>query len=370
METKRYRHDLATVAYKTGPFVRNLNVLHRWSSQNPASQPRAPANLIVYAVADVHGRLDLLSAATEEIAAAAAAAPNRVCAVFLGDYIDRGPDSCGVIAHLMDFAATGVCECVFLRGNHEQILLDMIHGGGEADPVMWLEYGGVETLRSYGVDKPFPISGKDARTVSTRVRALLPPEHLAFLEATRLTAQKGDYLFVHAGLRPDRLVEEQSDIDLLWHRYLDDRQPVHGRVVVHGHTPRETPMVGRWRIGIDTAAYASGGLTVLRLEGEERRFLKFAAGADAVGAGGVQAGVWDMTEPASPERSPGSSRSQSRARARSSGGRTPPISLFTRALFAVIVGGLVLVLAWLYIGRADAGAVSGPAASRGSSQRP
>jgi serine/threonine protein phosphatase 1 len=339
----------------------------------PPGQPGAPANEIIYAVGDVHGRLDLLRGVTAEIARAAAAAraPDRVIAVFLGDYIDRGPDTRGVIGHLIDFAASGVCETVFLRGNHEQILLDLVDADQAADPVMWLTYGGLDTLKAYGVTAPFPVTGRDAETVSERVRQALPEAHLAFLRATRLTEARGDYLFVHAGLRPDRLLSEQSETDLLWHRFIDDRQPAHGKVVVHGHTPRPAPVVGRWRIGIDTEAYASGGLTAVRLEGAERLFLNFQSEA-AVGGAGPNA--WDHTDPPPTARRRkgrgrwgpgnwglgtwgdwiGAGGSQARARAASARGRTFRIVTLTRAVFAVLLLGVMLVLAWLYVGHANA----------------
>src|SRR5216683_7246790 len=177
----------------------------------------APANGIFYAIGDIHGRFDLLKGVTAELRRAVAEsgwAGDKVVAVFLGDYIDRGPDTRALISHLIDFRDEAVCETNFLRGNHEQILLDLIDGAPEA--VRWLEYGGLETLRSYGWRQPHPVGVRDAAKLADRVRKVLPPEHVQFLRDTMSYVDRGEYLFVHAGLRPDRLLNEQSDADLLW----------------------------------------------------------------------------------------------------------------------------------------------------------
>src|SRR5690606_29827416 len=100
--------------------------------------------------------------------------------------------------------------------------------------------------------------------------------HVGFIRATRLMARYGDYVFAHAGLRPDRLVEEQSDLDLMWLRYCEDERPVHGSTVVHGHSPNPSPVLGRHRIGVDTKAFATGALTLLRLEGTHKTFERIA----------------------------------------------------------------------------------------------
>jgi serine/threonine protein phosphatase 1 len=231
-----------------------------------------PAHIIAYAVGDVHGRLDLLEGAIAEIERGAqAASADRVVAVFLGDYIDRGPESRGVIERLIALQEAKPCETVFLRGNHEQFLLDMIDE--RARGTAWLDYGGVETLRSYGVDASV-IGARDLDRLGAAMRKAMPAEHVRFLRSTRLFDERGDYLFVHAGLRPDRLLSEQSDADMLWFRYYGDDEPVHGKTVVHGHTPNQRPGLGRWRINIDTGAYESDALTTLRLEGTDARFLK------------------------------------------------------------------------------------------------
>lgn len=245
----------------------------------------APDDEILFAIGDVHGRADLLETMIAEIGRESGGG-KRTTAIFLGDYIDRGPAARQVIDRLIGLADETRFETVFLRGNHEQFLLDLIDG--ETDVTSWLEYGGVETLASYGVAVGTAEAADPAR-LGAALCAALPESHIAFLRETQLTAERGDYVFVHAGLRPDKLLEEQSETDLLWFRYYSDEAPLHGKVSVHGHTPRARPVNGRWRIGVDTEAWASGALTAVRLDAETRRFLR--AGAD----GAVV--EWDRVDP-------------------------------------------------------------------------
>jgi serine/threonine protein phosphatase 1 len=238
--------------------------------------PRSPDATRIYAVGDLHGRLDLLEGALDEIAKDATSARREradTVAVFLGDYIDRGPDSAGVIDALMAFRDASPAQAIFLRGNHEQVLLDLLDG--EETTTRWLDYGGRETLASYGVNAFTPT--RTLAELRDLVASSIPLAHVQFLRATTLNVIVGDYLFVHAGLRPDRLLEEQSDADLLWFRYYDDATPVWDYTVVHGHSTNPMPVVGRWRLGIDTEAYASGALTVLRLETDKQELLKITA---------------------------------------------------------------------------------------------
>lgn len=251
-----------------------------------------PPRTVVYAVGDIHGRLDLLQGAIDEIERGTKAAGDgdQVTAVFLGDYIDRGPSARGVIDRLIEFRDAKPCEIVFLRGNHEQFLLDMIDG--HAEGAAWLDYGGIETLRSYGIDLA-AVGGRDVKRLGEKLRAAVPPAHLGFLRETELHVERGDYVFVHAGLRPDRLLSEQSDADMLWFRYYSDDEPLHGKTVVHGHTPRARPVAGRWRIGIDTEAYDSGALTAVRLEGTSANFLKVQV---SPGEGKTRVAEWELVD--------------------------------------------------------------------------
>lgn len=242
-------------------------------------RPAIPEGIRVYAIGDVHGRLDLLREVEALIAEdCASAGRRRIVQVMLGDYVDRGPQSRGVIDHLL--ARDHGRELVALRGNHESYMLD--RPDMPANFAHWCRYGGRETLLSYGLD----LSAIDDETLETdrvslsrRALSVLPPDHTAFLAGLGLHWSCGDYLFVHAGIRPGVPLEQQSERDLTWirHDFLDS--PVDfGCVVVHGHTPAEAPEIRDNRIGIDTRAYASGRLTCLVLEGETQRFLASGAG--------------------------------------------------------------------------------------------
>lgn len=241
-------------------------------------KPSVPDNVRVYAVGDIHGRLDLLQDLHRRIAddvagnSGGADAARRVV-VYLGDYIDRGEKSAAVIDFLIDNPVPG-CEQYFLMGNHEEMLLSFLD-----DPSigpMWMFNGGDATLLSYGGGAQGETSG-DARMMAMQrsLREKLPKRHLAFLRALRLYHIEGGYVFVHAGLAPGRPIEEQDSQDLLWIRdeFMQSTDD-HGYCVVHGHTICEQPDFRANRIGIDTGAYFSGVLTCLVLEGEEQRLLQ------------------------------------------------------------------------------------------------
>lgn len=236
----------------------------------PAS---GPADTRVYAIGDIHGRLDLLRQTHDRILADArtSSAPRKVV-VYLGDYIDRGSDSRAVVDLLLDQPLPGF-QSVHLKGNHEQALLDFLQDSAVA--LEWFFYGGDATLSSYSVARPMPGGGPDAlRKVQDDLRAKLPERHLAFYRSLALTHREGDYLFVHAGIKPGVPLDVQRERDLLWIRdeFLSSDAD-HGCVVVHGHSITPRPDVKKNRIGIDTGAYATGRLTCLRIEQDEREFL-------------------------------------------------------------------------------------------------
>ena len=161
--------------------------------------------------------------------------------MFLGDYIDRGPDSKEVVQALVAMQAKPGIEAIFLRGNHEQALLDFLDGVADADA--WLFYGGMETLASYGA-APAPGRAQiDAGAARKALSRRLPKRHEAFLRSTTLMAEVGDYAFVHAGVRPGVALSAQAADDLLWIReeFLESRKPAE-RVIVHGHTPATGPI--------------------------------------------------------------------------------------------------------------------------------
>ena len=226
----------------------------------------------VYVVGDVHGQLDLLEELLAKIHAELQHHPaSQVLLVFVGDLIDRGPSSAQVIERLRTYQRPGI-RPVFLLGNHEEVMLRVI--GGDAQLLArWRWFGGTECLQSYGVDTSQFSSLGDDEALAV-VRDAIPAEHVAFLESFADTCRFGDYLFVHAGIRPGVPIEDQAQSDLRWIRepfLLDDTD--HGLVVVHGHTISEAVDQRPNRIGIDTGAYRTGVLTALAIEGKERWLL-------------------------------------------------------------------------------------------------
>jgi serine/threonine protein phosphatase 1 len=226
--------------------------------------------LRLYVIGDVHGRFDLLTELEQRIKSDLATAPAQVLTIFLGDYIDRGPNSAAVIERLSagDFAT----PIRALRGNHEEMLLKFLADASVLD--LWRKFGGLETLHSYDVSVADPMRGTGFERAQIQLRSALPLGHRRFLENTEISFSVGDYLFCHAGVRPGIALDQQKTDDLLWIRedFLQFGGFL-GKVVVHGHTPVTNPEVRANRINIDTGAYATSILTALILEGAERRFL-------------------------------------------------------------------------------------------------
>lgn len=237
--------------------------------------PALPAGTRLYAVGDIHGRDDLLAELQARIAAdAEGSRARRPVLLYIGDYIDRGPDSKAVLDRLVDRPLAGF-ETIHLMGNHEALALEFLEDPGVGP--LWFSNGGDATLLSYGVD-PLQRAGPARapyRALRDAFAAALPERHLAFLRGLRLSHAEGDYLFVHAGIRPGVPLERQSPEDLLWiRREFLDSEADHGKVVVHGHSIARQPERRPNRIGIDTGAFATGRLTALVLEGTEAGFLQ------------------------------------------------------------------------------------------------
>lgn len=234
---------------------------------------QAPKGKRAYAVGDIHGRDDLLGLLLDEIRRDIAARPpadNYV--VFLGDYIDRGPGSREVIERLSRLESDEF-RAVFLIGNHEEVLLRLL--AGELGLLeSWLRFGGGECARSYGLD-PKRLARQEEGAALDAISRAVPLHHSEFLSRLVDTFRFGDYLFVHAGIRPGVDLGEQRQLDLRWIRaaFLDDRTD-HGFMVVHGHTISESVDEQPNRIGIDTGAYWSGVLSAIGLEGSDRWYLR------------------------------------------------------------------------------------------------
>jgi serine/threonine protein phosphatase 1 len=250
------------------------SLLSRLGPKRPPApqEQRLPAGVRVYAIGDVHGRADLLERLYDLIQADLKDSPaHRVMEVFLGDYVDRGPNSSDVINWMLQgpkLAHKRIC----LRGNHELMMQAFLDDASVIGS--WGQYGGFETLYSYGIRVKLPIAEDMHEEVQRAFRGALPPAHGEFLRGLRAMASAGGYYFAHAGVNPARPLADQVEDDLYW-----IREPFlsHGRalekIVVHGHTPSEQPEIEVHRIGIDTGAYVTGRLTCAVLEGAEVRFL-------------------------------------------------------------------------------------------------
>ena len=248
--------------------------------------PVVPEGTVVWAIGDIHGRLDLLQPLIEAIEndPGVAEVPRKMV-IFLGDYIDRGPDSRGVVRLLASLASSQGVEWRFLKGNHEQAMLDFLENPWAG--ARWCEYGGDAALHSYKLKPPELAHKTEAwARVAADLRHHLSAQEKAFLESLELSITVGDYFFAHAGARPGVALDRQPDEDLLWIRqpFLHSETEFE-RVVVHGHTPTAAVHADRRRIGIDTKAYDSGVLTALRLEGAGQSLLQ-AVGPRRARAGG------------------------------------------------------------------------------------
>lgn len=246
-------------------------MLKKLFRRRAAAPAQVPAGLRIYAVGDVHGRADLLRRLLAQIAADAAGFKGRCQLIFLGDYVDRGVDSRAVIDLLTGGLPTGF-EANFLKGNHEAALLAFLKDSAIGPD--WFSFGGGATLLSYGV-APDLVQRGAFELARQQLLERLPAAHLSFLNSLHLSVAFGDYVFVHAGIRPGVPLADQQEQDLLWIRdaFLGSNA-AHGVLVVHGHTVTAEPELRPNRIGIDTGAYATGRLTALVLEGKERRFLR------------------------------------------------------------------------------------------------
>ncbi|WP_051612616.1 metallophosphoesterase family protein [Hyphomonas sp. CACIAM 19H1] len=272
--------------FRTSPREEDVAAFSETPSAPPVLQriTQAPEGLCLYAVGDIHGRMDLLLRLVEQIDADAAQLPEGVKPqiIFLGDYIDRGLQSRDVIEYFTS-GALDRYDPVFLLGNHEEALLRFLQEVNFG--TQWTRFGGGETLYSYGFAPPNSRASLNSHEEMAKVRDAwtklweafrerLPESHLSFFQSLKPYHVAGDYLFVHAGLRPGLSLEKQSQRDMLWIReeFLDDALPF-DHLIVHGHTPEDAIHRDDRRIGLDTGAFLTGKLSAARLFGTDVAFL-------------------------------------------------------------------------------------------------
>ncbi len=238
-----------------------------------APRPSAlPAGLRVYAIGDIHGRADLLVQMLHLIEADRQGFHGDIKVIFLGDYIDRGHLSQQVLETLIHLAKTN-SAVEFIRGNHEDVMVRLFRDHSVVPG--WFHYGGLQTLRSYGIDVPNATQDfDDMFRLRRQLEQKMPDEHKYFVNGLQHMLRYGDYVFTHAGVHPGRALDKQDTHHLMWIRepFLSSDKDL-GFTVVHGHSIRLKPEIQTSRIGIDTGAYATGRLTCLVLEGDTRRFL-------------------------------------------------------------------------------------------------
>lgn len=244
-----------------------------WSRKENTAAP--PPGTRVYAIGDIHGCLERLKLLQQAILDDRDAAPeSRFVLVYVGDYVDRGPDSREVIDHLLNAPLSGL-KTIHLKGNHEDYMQrffegDLEVGGG------WIANGGRETLISYGVavDSRWP-EYSELKSLQPRFADAAPAAHIAFLDSLAYSHVEGDYAFAHAGIAPGTALADQDPVDLMWIRDAFVRSTeTHEYVIVHGHTPSKKIENKANRINVDTGAVYGGPLTAAVLAGTERNFLQ------------------------------------------------------------------------------------------------
>jgi serine/threonine protein phosphatase 1 len=240
----------------------------------PLDTARVPDGQRLYAIGDIHGRHDLLVQLLAQIDAddaARGAADSQI--IFLGDLVDRGPDSAAVIETAKAWGESGR-RVRYLMGNHEEVFIDCCRKRDPKTLRFFLKIGGDATLQSYPITRSEYVD-LDLEALAARLETLVPQAHLDFLESFEDMIVIGDYAFVHAGIHPDRPLAEQKKSDLRWIReqFVGHRGDLE-KVIVYGHTIYDAIDERGSRIGIDTGAYASGVLTAIGLEGGERWYLQ------------------------------------------------------------------------------------------------
>ena len=246
-------------------------------------QSSTPRDTRIYAIGDVHGYLNLLENIYSAINNDLLHKPvDTHKIVFLGDYIDRGPDSAGCVEYLINLIAENK-NVICLKGNHEHKLENFL-----TDPIAiadsFFTYGGADCATSYGVDMA-GYQGREDETLSkcAELKANIPAHHKAFYADLEKTVSIGDYMFAHAGVRPGTALNQQTDLDLMCIRseFIAHTRP-YDKVIVHGHTPAYPMEILPNRINVDTHAYYTGVLSCLVLEGTDYRVIEARESADSI----------------------------------------------------------------------------------------
>jgi serine/threonine protein phosphatase 1 len=233
-------------------------------STSGVQKPRLPEGIRIYAISDIHGCADLLQQMFNVIDRDLAnARPARAIQVFLGDYIDRGPESCRTIDLLINRSREH--ETVFLKGNHEAFLFDVLKFPAQLQA--WKQFGGLQTLVSYGLKPSLNPDEAEQEELIRELAMRISPDQRQFFNSLTPRFVCGDFFFVHAGVRPGIPLSQQKEEDLLWIReeFLQSEERF-SKYIVHGHTPVRVPDIHPNRINIDTGAYATGNLTLLTIQ--------------------------------------------------------------------------------------------------------
>ena len=251
-----------------------LKKLFKSSPVVPQDPATLPDNHRIYCIGDIHGRVDLLKQLHDKIKLDSDTFSGHKTIIYLGDYIDRGPDSKRVIDCILNEKLTNFTE-VFLLGNHEQVLLQFVLSEDPTIANDWFKFGGLSTLASYGVEIRGIPTLKDLSRLRTEFTEKLPNTHFEFFKDLTLSFECGDYFFAHAGINPKINLSNQRPEDLLWIREdFINSTLFHKKIIVHGHTVTSEPEQLFNRIGIDTGAYSTGRLTCAVFEETECRFLQ------------------------------------------------------------------------------------------------
>ena len=235
-------------------------------SKGEVRKPRLPKGVRIYAISDIHGCADLLQQMFTVIDRdLATIGSTRAIHVFLGDYIDRGPESSQTIDLLIERGRKH--ESVFLKGNHEAFLFDVLKDPSQLES--WKQYGGLQTLTSYGLRPSINPDAAEQTELISELARTIPLHQRRFFNSLRLRFVCGDFFFVHAGVKPGVPLARQQEQDMLWIReeFLASEEHF-GKYIVHGHTPVREPDIRPNRANIDTGAYATGNLTLLTIQGD------------------------------------------------------------------------------------------------------